>query len=80
MKVPHGSRTRGLSPYQLLQMVSQVQSLAELHRLHTATAAAEAADDSRAYLARKQQDLARTQQAAAAAATDHAAVLGWGLD
>ncbi|CAL8469751.1 g9293 [Coccomyxa elongata] len=64
----------------LHDLSSQVQSLAELHRLHTATAAAEAAEDSRAYLTRKQQDLARTQQAAAAAATDHAAILGWGLE
>lgn len=61
-------------------MVVQVQSLAELHRLHTSTAAAEAAEDSRAYLTCKQQDLSRTQQAAAAAAADHAAILGWGLE
>ncbi len=60
-------------------MVVQVQSLAELRKLHEATGAAEAVEDSTAYLMRKQQDLMRTQEAALASAAEHAAILNWGV-
>lgn len=73
--LPHSSATCEVAGVTWMQ----VQSLAELLELHRATGAAEKAEDSRAYLARKQQDLTRAQQAAGAAAADHAAILGWGM-
>lgn len=63
----------------LSNLLVQVQSLAELHKLHVVTGAAESVEDSAAYLSRKQQDLLRTQEAALASAADHAAILCWGV-